>query len=1174
MQNLVWKIVLILFILALCIWSVYPPEQKIRLGKDLRGGTSLIYLVNIPDDAGDRQAILAQTIEVLKDRVNPTGVLDISMAPLGADRIEIVMPLPNEQVKALRAEYQEALRGLLKMSQIRQSELDEALRFNQAVERFGGGSTERAQSLTELQDAHNKYNDAQQQWEAARQSGVSGEELDALEQTLADAQYEYEKLRDAFRRTSLEEARVVRTLNLPNKRDSKATDAPTQTPREISLANLKAEFPHLAKQIDKTVAAHDAYQAKRTTLDDPEDLMRLLRGAGVLEFHIAVRPGASNVNIQQLRDQLQDVGPDKVDSTIARWYPINELKQWYKDPQGLAALEADPQAYFANQGLVAASHEGKYYLLLYTTKDKSITHDGGTQWTVERTGRTVDNLGRPAVSFTLDSAGGNLMLRLTGPHVDEPMAIVLDGQVYSAPSINQPIGNSGIIQGEFSQSELDYLTRVLAAGALSARLSEQPIAMNTLGPSLGRDNLEKGLEACALSIIITATIMLGYYFLAGVVANIALLANALILFGVMAMIDGTFTLPGLAGVALSIAMAVDANVLIYERIREEIVNNKEDLRTAVRLGYRRAMSAIIDGNLTNLIVCVVLMYTATTEVKGFAMTMMIGVFATLFTALFITRVLYTLYTDVYRAKSLPMLPTVFPGVHRALTPSIDWFSKRYIFFGISAVAMLSSLIFVWTRGNQMLDMEFRGGISMTMVTRPAEPGDPADSVIDGRLVMSRPEVEREVRSIGEAPDIDPKSAVFQLRNASVLTMGQATADFKANRFQIKVSSPPEAEEEATITNQVVDAIVAKFGDRLDVTPSLSFQGRDDANHEPYTYSIQRPALGENIKQPEYRQQVRDYMGGVAVVINNIDPPVTPEAAKERIDRLREQPDFSGARGRESEVVGLQPADPSNPAQGYTSLAVLVYDANLDFTKVNPETWERELAASEWRLVSTAFERRSTLQEISSFSPAMAKTLGANAVVAVVVSLIGMLVYIWVRFGSLRFSLSAIVALVHNVVLCLGALALTHYAAGSGFANAIMLDEYRIDLNVIAALLTIIGYSLNDTIVIMDRIRENRGRRTSLTPDMINLSINQTFSRTVLTGGSTILASIILFVLGGTGIQPFAFTFLIGLLVGTYSSVAIAAPLVIGGPKEPAPSPSAAELIRRPRPAETVVSTAP
>jgi len=221
----------------------------------------------------------------------------------------------------------------------------------------------------------------------------------------------------------------------------------------------------------------------------------------------------------------------------------------------------------------------------------------------------------------------------------------------------------------------------------------------------------------------------------------------------------------------------------------------------------------------------------------------------------------------------------------------------------------------------------------------------------------------------------------------------------------------------------------------------------------------------------------------------------------------------------------------------------VYDDNLDQAAVDVELWDTQLAANEWRLVSTALATGSSLQEVNSFSPAMARTLAANAVVAVVLSLLGMLMYIWIRFGSLRYSVSTIVAVTHNVIVCLGALALTQYIAGTPVARFLMLEEFRIDLNVIAALLTIIGYSLNDTIVILDRIRENRGKRLFATPEIINNSINQTFSRTILTGGSTIVASIILYVLGGTGIQPFAFTFLIGLLIGTYSSVAIAAPLV-------------------------------
>lgn len=1172
MQSLVSKIVLILTVVIACVLLAYPPEQKIRLGKDLRGGTSLIYHVAIPDDVpnAERQAILTQTIEVLKERVNPQGVLDISMAPLGSDRIEVIMPLPNDQMKALRQQYEEALDQLVQNALVRPGDLDDALQNQTAVLKFGGDpAAPRFATLTELQLAFDTLGTTREAHRKAVAASAPAEEISTHEQALADAQFNFEQKRDAVLRTSLDETRVVRTLNLPK---AAPKDSTTGSAREVALTALKQEFPHLAEPLDRTVAAYDSYQSQRTTLDDPEDLMRLLRGAGVLEFRIAVRPGtAQGVSVDEMRKQLVEVGPEKTDSSVARWYPINDLKQWYKEPAQLLSLQADPVGYFSGRGLAAAEHEGKYYLLLYTTREKSMTHTGDVQWTVSSTGRTQDELGRPAVSFGLDTAGGSLMSRLTGPHVGEPMAIVLDGQVYTAPSLNSAIGNSGIIQGEFSPSELEYLTRVLAAGALSARLSDQPIAINTLGPSLGKDNLVRGLEACLLSLIVTAVIMFGYYFLAGAVANIALLINTLVIFGVMALIDGTFTLPGLAGIALSIAMAVDANVLIYERIREEIVNNKEDLRTAIRLGFNRAMSAIIDGNLTNLIVCVVLMYTATTEVKGFALTMVIGVAATLFCALFVTRVLYTLYADVLKFRTLPMLPTVFPGVHRALTPSVNWINKRYAFWTVSLIASIASIGLVWSRGGEMLDMEFKGGISMTMQTRLANTGEEADP--DGRLVMTRPDVEQRIRNLGSQPGIAAESAVYQLRTASVLTLGTPLPDFKASSFRIKVSNPPGVENEQTVTDEVVDAIVKEFGDRLDVMPSLTFTGRGDTDHNKYTHSISSAALGANIGQSALQQNVSDYIGGVAVIVDNISPAVTIENAQLRIERLRNQPDFSKARGRDMKVFGVTAADSGNPAAGYTSIAVVSYDPNIDQQKVDFELWDRELAASEWQLVSTALERRSSLQEISSFSPAMASTLAASAVVAVFVSMLGMLVYIWVRFGSLRFSVATIIGLIHNVIVCLGALALTHYLAGTGIAAALMLDEFRIDLNVIAALLTIIGYSLNDTIVILDRIRENRGRRPELTADIVNKSINQTFSRTILTGGSTILASIILFVLGGPGIQPFAFTFLIGLVVGTYSSVAISAPLVIHGPKRSEPQPVALETVGlTTRPSGTAAAT--
>jgi preprotein translocase SecF subunit len=168
---------------------------------------------------------------------------------------------------------------------------------------------------------------------------------------------------------------------------------------------------------------------------------------------------------------------------------------------------------------------------------------------------------------------------------------------------------------------------------------------------------------------------------------------------------------------------------------------------------------------------------------------------------------------------------------------------------------------------------------------------------------------------------------------------------------------------------------------------------------------------------------------------------------------------------------------------------------------------------------------------------------------VILSLIGMLAYIWVRFGSFRFSTASIISLTFNVVVCLGFLSLSIPLAKTGLGAALYIEEYRIDLNVVSGLLTIIGYSINDTVVILDRIRENRGKRTWISRDTVNLSINQTFSRTILTGGSTLATAIVLIVLGGTGIRPFAYTFLIGLIAGTFSSVAIAAPLVYSRKEE-------------------------
>ncbi len=1161
MKNMVLKLLLIAAVIVFCTWSLL--SKGLHLGRDLQGGVSLIYYVDTSKSNTPLET-LKQTIIVLKDRINPTGQLDITMNPLGVDRIEIVMPLPSDEVKALQRAFREQLQRLVAEAEIPQAALEEALQQGNATQRFGGrAGSDRELAIGELERIYGELVGARLAVQEARDASVSDEQLFPLESKLAAAELEYERALQHAMSFSLSESRITRVLALPTtvqydidpESGRRAVDEATgkwvalPSQREVALSDLEADYPFLKDSIHDTLARYDAYQAKRKGFDDPEDLMRLLRGAGVLQFHIAVRSDAAQgVNMDELRRQLAESGPDHTTSTVAKWYPINDLKQWYERPAQLAALKADPIGFFqASMRLVAAEHDGHYYLLLYTTPDKALTHEGGRAWSLESTGPTTDSLGRPAVSFRLDAAGGRYMGRLTGANEGEQMAIVLDGQVYSAPRLKSQITRSGVIEGQFSRDDISYLTRVLAAGGLEATLSPEPIAINTLGPALGQDNLERGRQAFIISIIITAAIMVGYYFLAGGIAVLALGINALLIFGVMAGIDGTFTLPGMAGVVLSIAMAVDSNVLIYERMREEMVNNKEDLKTAVRLGYSRAMSAIIDGNVTGLIVSFVLLYTATTEVKGFAITMIIGVVATLFTSLFVTRQIYTLYTDYLRRRSLPMLPTVFPGVHKALEPHINWLGKRHIFYAVSIILCLGALAMFFTRGAEMYDTEFRGGIAMTMQTRMADVGggEPADST--GRLQLSRPQVEERIRSIGEEAG-PAQPALHQLRNASILTVGESTADFMASRFQIKVSSPPVAPDQPetdTSTQLVVDAVVGAFGDELDVIRTLTFSGSDQpARFAEHAFEIDDPDLGKVIGRPQVTANVREFVGGVALVIDDLRPAQPTEIIEQRINRMRQQRDFADVLGRKTKVVALaqDPADPS----AATAVAIVVFDPNMTFTAFDFETVTNQLTRREWDLALAALTTPQSLEQVTSFSSAIAQTLAANAVVAIILSVLGMLIYIWMRFGSLLYSLATVVAVMHNVIICLGALALTHFLSGTPIAAALMLTEFRIDLNVIAALLTIIGYSLNDTIVILDRIRENRGKLLFAGPEIVNTSINQTFSRTILTGGSTILASLVLYTLGGPGIQPFAFTFLIGLLVGTYSSVAIAAPLVARG----------------------------
>ena len=1146
MKHIGIKLLLIALLVGFCLFEVIPPQQKIRLGKDLQGGVSLVYAVKIADDA-DADDVLAQTIDVLKDRVNPQGILDIAMQPVGRDRIEVVMPLPNAEVRALQQEYRVARDEALVMAKISATDLDAALEASDAESRFGGGDGDRAAEIRGLQTAWDQARVAREALAAAEaEAEADPAVIGGLLDQVADAEIRIEDLRNDILAKTLREQELLEILaleDLPTERGEDGELDPSTSERSMAMARLRADLPHLATALENLEETYRRYEAERTGLDDPEDLKRLLRGAGVLEFRIGVRPAAQDVPIDLLREQLADRGPNNTDSMVARWFAINDVDQWTdEDPAVLAAMEANPVQFFSDRyRLVAAEKEGRYYILLYTTPDRSMTHADGDDWAIRRASRTVDDLGRPAVAFGLDQPGGSRMRKLTAPNVNQPMAIVLDGEVYTAPNLNSQIGSNGVIQGNFGDAEITYLIRVLAAGSLEARLSQEPISTSILGPSIGQDNLVRGLEAVAISVAIVALIMVLYYFGAGLVADISLLINAIMIFGIMAMIDGTFTLPGLAGIALTIGMAVDANVLIFERVREELVNNGEDLRTSLRLGFNKAASAILDGNITNLIVCFILYQTAATEVKGFALTLSIGVLATLFTSLFVSRVIFALGTEVFGIRRLPMLPTAVPAIHRLLQPNINWVGLRGPVLGLSVILAAGSLFIFFGRGADVLETEFRGGVSVVMTTRQATGDEPAgiEGEAEGRLLVSRAEVAENVADLGRNTD-DPVLA--ELASATVLTVGPTDESGRSTGFQIKVANPPQLGSDENISDRIVAALVDRFGDVLAVTRPVGFAAEFDDDHSKHTYRLESQLLSQAIDAPSATVGIGDFRGGVAVVVDEVDPPITITDFEQRLDRMRNQPDFADTRGRQNEIVGLVRDGESGGTPTWSSFAVMVADEDASSVLVDLDTWDRTLAIREFELVKAALTREASLDQVSSFSPKVAENLAASAIVAVILSLLGMLVYIWFRFGSLRYSLCAIAALVFNVSICLGAIALSVILGEKTFNGIRILDEFRIDLNVVAGLLTIVGYSLNDTIVILDRIRENRGKLSYASREVVNSSINQTFSRTIMTSGTTITSAIILYTLGGTGIRPFAFTFLVGLIAATYSSVAIAAPL--------------------------------
>ena len=589
--------------------------------------------------------------------------------------------------------------------------------------------------------------------------------------------------------------------------------------------------------------------------------------------------------------------------------------------------------------------------------------------------QTYDQLGSPAVSMQMNGKGARIWEDMTGKAFREGsnIAIVLDDVVYSAPGVSKGAiaGGRSEISGQFSLNEAIDLANVLRAGKLPA--AAEIIQSEIVGPSLGQEAIKSGINSFVIALLLVLAWMIFYYGRAGFYADMALTLNIILIFGILAGLGAVLTLPGIAGIVLTIGMSVDANVLIFERIREELAKGKGQ-KQAVSDGFKNALSSILDANITTGLTAFILFIFGTGPIKGFATTLLIGVATSLCTAIFVTRLLVD--GRLSKGYSLEFATKATKNLFRNL--AITFLKKRTISYVFSGALITIGVFSLFTKGlNQGVD--FVGGRSYTVRFEQA---------------------------------VNPSNAQAQL--ASLL--GSAEAKTFGEDNQLKIT-----------TNYKVD-----------------------------------------VEGIEVDNEIQEALYG-----------------------------------------GLSPYLPQD----------LSYD---DF-------------------VNGAKDKQVGIMSSIKVGPTIADDIKKNSFLAVFGSLIVVFLYILLRFRKWQYSLGAVAAVFHDVLIVLGVFSVTY---------TFMPFSMEINQAFIAAVLTVIGYSLNDTVVVFDRIREFTRLHTSWeSTKTVNSALNSTLSRTINTSLTTLVVLLAIFIFGGEAIRGFMFALIVGVLVGTYSSLFIATPVMFDTSKK-------------------------
>jgi SecD/SecF fusion protein len=1075
------RVIFILIALAGAVWSIFG--LGLKPGIDMVGGTSLLYQIKAPPggyQTSPGHTLAEDVMAALKKRVDPEGVKNYIWRPQGADRLEIQIPASAKSDDAVKARdaYVAAQR------QLDATDISDAQVIN-AVEGLSG--PEQAARLDALSQGMPARKDLFAKLVSTYTAMLAAEKTQNADAT-AIASNAYDKLKSQIGDTNL------RTSQLEDALGQKDPSA-----RQTALAAFKksaAGFPARLSAIDNFISTYNAYDAIKGSIADSTQLKRELQGSGVLAFHIQAGDDVTTAEYERMRQQLKAKGPRP---------QAGDKLQWF---------EVDKPEYVHD---ATAQWNGKNYMLCWITPEKSLVNAPGTKrWSMEKAYRESEDGRADGIGFQFDPTGGLLFHDLTSNNLKRTLVTLLDNKVLTAATIQSAIGDRGTLtSGEkgYSPEEMAYLIDTLNAGSLPAQLEDEPISEHTVGPQLGADNLRRGLYACAFGLVVVAVFLIFYYYVAGIVATFAVFMNVALILGILAAFGATFTLPGVAGIVLTIGAAVDANVLIFERLREE-QHRGLGLRMAMRNAYSHAQTAIWDSNATTIITSLILYWLGSEEVKGFGITLLIGLCCSLFTSLFVTRTIFNILIDTFNVQSLGSFPLTFPKWDKLLKPDIDWMKLVpyfLIFSGIFIAAGTTAFI-ITAKNGQLADVDFSSGTQVQFDLKQGMAESDLRSLFDKANNPALPAVSLTAVAGNEAGKELPKTYEIITPNVDAKAVRTAVLDVLQDKVAL---------DRASTFDHYRDPIETALNTAV--------------------LPIDKPDL--TVKDFKVTA-AEDYLGGAAIVLDNINPPLRLDQIRDRLENQRVQEQGAQSSGSAVQFHDFTVVSPAATGTPTSFAVVLTNDPAFPHDK-DEAKWLQSVAAPMWQLTKDAINSEGKLQKVNNFDAQVAGDTQQAAIFSLVLSSLVIMAYIWFRFGNLKYGAATVLAMIHDVALVVGAVGLSHWIPAS-IGGLLLITPFRVNLTIVAAVLTVMSYSMIDTIVVFDRIRENRGKFGHLSRKIVNDSINQTLSRTLLTAGTTIVTVAGMYVLGGAGIHGFTFVLLIGILVGTYSSIAIAAPILLRG----------------------------